>query len=92
MTVSIVTAVYNRADTIGYALDSLQRQTWTDFEHVVQDGGSTDGTLDVIAQNADPRIFLESASDGGIYDALNRGIARARRDRGASAFRRSPGG
>jgi glycosyltransferase len=80
MTLSIVTAVYNRADTIGDALRSLQRQTLTDFEHVVQDGGSSDGTLDIIAQNADPRIFLQSAADGGIYDALNRGIARARGD------------
>ncbi len=80
MKISIVTAVYNRADTIGDALRSLQGQTHTDVEHIVQDGGSTDRTLDVIAELADPRLKLESVRDGGIYDALNRGIARATGD------------
>ena len=77
MIISIVTAVYNRADTIGDALLSLQTQTHPDIEHIIQDGGSTDGTLDVIAAHPDPRLRLESGRDGGIYDALNRGIARA---------------
>ena len=48
MKISIVTAVYNRAGTVGHALQTLQDQTYSDFEHVVADGGSTDGTLDVL--------------------------------------------
>ena len=78
--ISIVTAVYNRADTIGEALRSLQAQTHAQVEHLVQDGGSTDGTLDVIAANAGLNLRLETGREGGIYDALNRGIARATGD------------
>lgn len=80
MKISIVTAVYNRADTIGDALRSLQAQSHDDIEHVIQDGGSTDGTFEVIAQFTDTRTKLESAPDGGIYEALNRGISRATGD------------
>lgn len=80
MTISIVTAVFNRADTIGDALRSLQAQSHPAIEHLVQDGGSTDGTLDLIARLGDGRTRLESGRDGGIYDALNRGIARATGD------------
>ena len=78
--ISIITAVYNRADTIGEALRSLQGQSHRDIEHIIQDGGSTDGTLGVISRSADDRTHLESARDGGIYEALNRGIARATGD------------
>lgn len=77
MTLSVVTAVYNRADTIGDALRSLQAQSYADVEHVVQDGGSSDGTLDVVRSLATPHTRLHSAPDTGIYDALNKGIARA---------------
>ena len=61
-------------------MDSLQRQTYPLREHLVQDGGSTDGTLDIIRARADADTRLETARDGGIYDALNRGIARATGD------------
>lgn len=76
MLMSVVTAVYNRADTVGEAVESLRSQTWTDYEHVIQDGGSTDGTLDVLGRLADERTRLVSGRDSGIYDALNRGLAR----------------
>ena len=76
MLISVVTAVYNRADTVGEAVESLRSQTWTDYEHVIQDGGSTDGTLDVLGRLADERTRLVSGRDSGIYDALNRGLAR----------------
>lgn len=75
MKISIVTAVYNRADTIGDALRSLQKQSHYDFEHVIQDGGSTDGTLEVISQFTDARTRLKSGWGGGIYESLNRGAA-----------------
>ncbi|WP_300535704.1 glycosyltransferase, partial [uncultured Mameliella sp.] len=46
--ISVVTAVFNRARTLGEALDSVAVQTHPDVEHVIQDGGSTDGTLELI--------------------------------------------
>ncbi|MBP1804845.1 glycosyltransferase family 2 protein [Rubellimicrobium aerolatum] len=77
MLISVVTAVLDRAGTVGDAVESLRAQTWEDWEHVVQDGGSRDGTLGVIGRLADPRTRLESRRDGGIYPALNRAFARA---------------
>lgn len=76
MLLSIVTAVLNRADTLGEAVASLHGQTWPQWEHVVQDGGSSDGTLELLARLHDPRAKLESGPDAGIYDALNRALAR----------------
>ncbi|MBL4813123.1 MAG: glycosyltransferase [Rhodobacteraceae bacterium] len=81
MTISVVTAVYNRADTIGASLQSLAAQDYANVEHVVQDGGSSDGTLDILrGWDSGPKISLQSAADGGIYDAINKGIARATGD------------
>lgn len=79
-TLSIVTAVYNRAVTLPAALDSLAAQDFPTIEHVVQDGGSTDGTLALIQDRMPPGLLLESRPDGGIYDALNKGIGRASGD------------
>jgi glycosyltransferase involved in cell wall biosynthesis len=80
MKISIVTAVYNRKDTIEQAIKSVQRQSYRNIEHLIQDGGSNDGTLGIIKDNSDARTFVESAPDGGIYDAINRGISRAQGD------------
>ena len=80
MTFSIITAVWNRATTLGDALDSLSAQSCTDWEHIVQDGGSTDGTLDLLATYTDPRRSVVSERDGGIYDALNRALDRCHGD------------
>lgn len=80
MKISVITAVYNRAGTIGESIASTLGQEGVALELVVQDGASTDGTLAAIARFDDPRISLVSAPDGGIYDALNRGIARAEGD------------
>jgi glycosyltransferase involved in cell wall biosynthesis len=78
--ISVVTAVYNRADTINQAVESVQSQTYPQIEHVIQDGGSTDGTLEVIKRVANDSTHLQSERDGGIYDAINRGIGRATGD------------
>lgn len=77
MKISVVTAVYNRVRTIGASIDSTLSQAGVELELVVQDGGSRDGTLGVIDARNDSRIELESGSDKGIYDAINRGISRA---------------
>ncbi|GGF63706.1 glycosyltransferase [Mameliella alba] len=78
--ISVVTAVYNRARTLGEALDSVAAQTHPDVEHVIQDGGSTDGTLELIEARSQSNISLVSEPDGGIYDAINKGIARCTGD------------
>ncbi|TNC60666.1 glycosyltransferase family 2 protein [Rubellimicrobium roseum] len=80
MLISIVTAVFNRADTVADAIEGLRTQSWSHWEHVIQDGGSTDGTLEVMHGLADHRTRLESGKDGGIYDALNRAFARTTGD------------
>lgn len=78
--ISIVTAVYNRADCIGDAIRVLQSQTLSNFEHIVIDGGSTDDTLHILRRSLDERSVLISEADNGIYDALNKGLALATGD------------
>lgn len=80
MRVSVITAVYNRASTVGDAIRSLQGQRYGSIEHIVQDGLSKDGTLDVINELRTDTTFLVSEADNGIYDAINRGISRASGD------------
>jgi len=77
MRISIITAVYKRAGTVAQAVESVLSQSHQDIEHLVQDGGSTDGTLQAVKSFADERIHLVSEPDSGIYDALNRAIKRA---------------
>jgi glycosyltransferase involved in cell wall biosynthesis len=77
MKISILTAVWNRASTLGQALDSLDGQDYPDWDHVVQDGGSTDGTLALLDRRLDERRHVESRRDGGIYEALNRAFERS---------------
>jgi glycosyltransferase involved in cell wall biosynthesis len=77
MKISLVTAVYNRRATLGTALASAAAQSHRDIEHLIQDGGSTDGSLEVIGYHHHSRMLVVSQPDSGIYDALNRAIARA---------------
>jgi len=72
--VSIVTACYNRAATIGDAIASVAEQSHGDIEHIVVDGGSTDGTLEVVARHRSIAKLIPGP-DKGIYDALNKGVA-----------------
>jgi len=71
---SIITAVRNRCATIADTLESVASQEYPKKEHIVQDGASTDGTLDVIEQVATDIVKLESTPDSGVYDAFNRGL------------------
>lgn len=78
MKITIITAVYNRERTIAAALTSLHAQTHPNIEHIIIDGGSTDGTLAILeAAAARPQTTLISEPDSGIYDALNKGLVRA---------------
>lgn len=74
MKVSVITACYNSAETIGSALDSVARQTHREIEHIVVDGGSTDGTLELIKRHGTVTKMI-GGPDRGLYDALNKGIA-----------------
>ena len=78
--ISVVTAVFNRHQTVGQALDSVLSQSYAAVESIVIDGASTDGTLGVV-EGYRPRlgVFL-SEPDQGIYDALNKGIKHATGD------------
>lgn len=78
--ISVVTTVFNREDTVADAIKSMAQQDYSNAEHIIQDGGSTDGTLDEINRVAGPNVFLESKRDSGIYDGINKGIARATGD------------
>jgi glycosyltransferase involved in cell wall biosynthesis len=73
---SIVTPCLNRASLVGQAIESVQRQDYPRVEHIVMDGGSTDGTLDVLRRY--PHLDVTSERDRGLYDALNKAIRRAR--------------
>lgn len=73
---SIITAVYNRVDMVGFAIESVMNQWQGGIEHIIIDGGSTDGTREVIKQYPHLRVFSEP--DRGIYDAWNKGIKQAR--------------
>lgn len=55
LSLSTVTAVYDRGSTVADAVRSLGPQTWTDREHVIQDGGSTDGTFEILAEHTNDR-------------------------------------
>jgi len=80
MKVSVITACYNRAQSIAAALDSVASQTYRDIEHVVVDGGSTDGTLELISARGVSIAKLITGPDRGIYDALNKGLAASTGD------------
>jgi glycosyltransferase involved in cell wall biosynthesis len=72
MKLSIVTPTLNGIHTIRETLESVARQDYPDVEHIVMDGGSTDGTLEVLRQF--PNIRLVSEKDQGHYHAMNKGI------------------
>ena len=80
MKITIITAVYNREATIGQALQSVAGQSYPDVEHLIIDGASKDGTLDVVERHKTPNMRVISESDKGIYDALNKGLDLATGD------------
>lgn len=75
---SIITVTWNAADVIAPTMRSVQRQTSSDYELLIIDGASTDGTLDVVRQASISGLRIFSEPDKGLYDAMNKGIARAK--------------
>lgn len=76
--ISIITATYNASEQLIYTLKSLRNQTFVDFEWIVVDGGSTDGTVELLQENEDLISWWISESDRGIYDAWNKACPKAR--------------
>lgn len=75
--VSVITVVYNDKIGLQRTISSLSCQTYKDYEYLVIDGGSTDGTVDVINANISQIGYFVSEPDKGIYDAMNKGIMAA---------------
>lgn len=80
MKISIITVVYNNKKYIAGCIESVLNQTHKDIEYIVIDGGSTDGTLDIINNYKDKIFKIVSETDNGIYDAINKGINLATGD------------
>lgn len=74
--ISIITVCFNSANTIESTIRSITEQDYPDVEHIVVDGGSTDGTREIVASSTSVSKFT-SEPDDGIYDAMNKGIAMA---------------
>ena len=77
-TVSVITICYNIKDEIERTCRSIINQTWKDFEWIVVDGGSTDGTLEILQKYKKWMHVLISEPDKGVYNAMNKGIKHAR--------------
>lgn len=80
MKVSIITVTYNSAATIAGCIASVNEQTYPDIEHIVVDGASKDGTVEIIRSIPNRVSQLISEPDKGIYDAMNKGIRMATGD------------
>ncbi|WP_304736582.1 glycosyltransferase [uncultured Desulfovibrio sp.] len=76
---SVITSTYNAAATLPRLLDSLSAQTCRDFNWIVQDGASTDATMEIVERYRPrlPAVLAESVKDNGIYTAWNRALDRA---------------
>ena len=78
--ISVVTVCYNAIATLPETFDSLDRQEYRDFEWVVVDGGSTDGTVAWLSQRQSKIVAFLSEADKGIYDAMNKAVSMAKGD------------
>lgn len=72
--ISIVTVVYNAVSTIEYTIKSIVSQTYSDLEYIIIDGGSDDGTLEIVMRYTDKIHLIISEKDDGIFDAMNKGL------------------
>lgn len=79
MKISVITATFNSSKSIEKVIKCLKQQTYTNFEWIVIDGGSSDNTIDLVRQSELADILV-SEPDRGIYDALNKGILLASGD------------
>ena len=80
MKFSIITVSYNAVSTIESTLLSIYSQTYQDYEHIIVDGGSSDGTVDIIRKYEDRIAYWISEPDKGVYDAMNKAVKQAKGD------------
>lgn len=78
--VSVITVVYNNIAEIQKTIDSITSQTYKNIEFIIVDGGSDDGTVEVIMNNKSEIDWWCSEKDNGIYDAMNKGVRNANGD------------
>lgn len=76
--VSYVTVVRNNTDTLARTIESVQQQTYGNVEHIVVDGASTDGTLELIQRYGERLDYYVSEPDNGLYEAINKAISLTR--------------
>ena len=78
--ISIITVVYNAVATIEQTILSVVKQDYSNIEYIIVDGGSTDGTLDIVKKYEEKIALWLSEPDYGIYDAMNKGLTYATGD------------
>ena len=78
--ISIITVSYNAAATIRSTIQSVVNQTFPDIEYIIIDGGSKDGTVEIIREFQSRIAYWCSEKDAGIYDAMNKGLEKASGD------------
>ena len=78
MKFSIISINYNHSDGLRKTIQSVVNQTFTDFEYIIIDGGSEDGSVEVIKDYSDKITYWISERDKGIYNGMNKGIAQAK--------------
>ena len=78
--ISVITPVLNADHTLAECLKSVSEQTYSNLEHIIIDGGSTDSSLDIIKQHPEKISYWHSKPDKGISDAFNQGIQQATGD------------
>jgi glycosyltransferase involved in cell wall biosynthesis len=76
--VTVITAVFNGRQHLAQCIESVMGQGYPNLEHVIIDGGSSDGTLDVLRTYEDRIAFWQSEPDTGVYDAWNKGLLLAK--------------
>jgi glycosyltransferase involved in cell wall biosynthesis len=75
--VTVITVCFNCKSDIEKTIKSVLEQTYDNIEYLIIDGGSTDGTVDVIKTYSDRLAYWVSEPDRGIYDAMNKGLQKA---------------
>lgn len=83
MKISIITATYNSEKTLKDTLESVLKQTYTNYEHIIVDGASKDSTMQIVKEYEEKyngRLKYVSEKDSGLYDAMNKGIKMATGD------------